>query len=86
MFRRLLALVILFASHIPPVQAGRLEPSFSLDYCTWHATNIVVVRTTSQDGLLASRTRAVPLLQMSGEHANRREAVTNLLRETLCTL
>jgi hypothetical protein len=42
--------LILLTVFLHPVFAG-IRPSFSLDYCSWHATHIVVVEVTPRDGV-----------------------------------
>lgn len=44
-----LLLALLF-SFVPPNLAG-IRPSFSLDYCSWHATDIVLVEVTPKPGV-----------------------------------
>ena len=42
--------LIMLAVFLHPVFAG-IRPSFSLDYCSWHATHIVLVEVTQRDGV-----------------------------------
>lgn len=44
--------VILLLIGLHSAYAG-IRPSFSLDFCTWHATHIVLVETTSKDNVFA---------------------------------
>jgi hypothetical protein len=44
--------VVLFLMGAIPIDAS-IRPSFSLDGCTWNATNIVLVQTTAKDGVFS---------------------------------
>jgi len=48
----LIRLVIFLAIGAIPVRAS-IRPSFHLDWCSWNATHIVLVRTTSKDGVFS---------------------------------
>jgi hypothetical protein len=51
-FLRLGLPLILLAVYLRPVFAG-IRPSFALDYCAWHATHVVLVEVTPQDGVFS---------------------------------
>jgi len=48
----LTAAVVAFAIVALPVSAG-IRPSFDLDGCSWNATHVALVRTTSKDGFFS---------------------------------
>lgn len=49
-FLRLCLPLILLAVYHHPTFAG-IRPSFALDYCAWHATDVVLVEVTPKDGV-----------------------------------
>lgn len=49
-FLRLCLPLILLAVYHHPAFAG-IRPSFALDYCAWHATDVVLVEVTPKDGV-----------------------------------
>jgi hypothetical protein len=51
-FLRLCLPLILFAVFLLPAFAG-IRPSFALDYCSWHATDIVLVEIAPKDGIFS---------------------------------
>jgi hypothetical protein len=51
-FLRLCLLLILLAFFLLPAFAG-IRPSFELDYCTWHATHVVLVEVTAAEGVFS---------------------------------
>ena len=51
-FHRLCLPLILLAIS-PRLTPARMEPSFELDYCTWHATDLVLVEVTAKDGVFS---------------------------------
>jgi hypothetical protein len=51
-FLRLCSLLILLAFFLLPAFAG-IRPSFELDYCTWHATHVVLVEVTAAEGVFS---------------------------------
>jgi|SRR5580704_8498675 hypothetical protein len=65
-FLRLCLPLILLAVYLRPVFAG-IRPSFALDYCAWHATPVVLVEVTPQDGVFSVVESWKGELQ-SGEH------------------
>lgn len=67
-FLRLCLPLILLAVYLRPVSAA-IRPSFSLDYCAWHATHVVLVEVTPQDGVFVVVESWKGELQ-SGEHIN----------------
>src|SRR5271165_5061759 len=51
-FGSLTGCLVFLAIGAIPVAAG-IRPSFSLDECSWNATNIALVQTTTKDGVFS---------------------------------
>jgi hypothetical protein len=48
-----LCLPLILLAVNPRLASARIEPSFELDYCTWHATQVVLVEVTAKDGVFS---------------------------------